>query len=415
MQVAFYSAYVIAFELTVLTGFFLLIGFNELHIAAYGSIIGMAGFFGIAGAWAAQKTGRYKRTSILLLSTTVVASLAGVIAGAFGAGITVMPVIVLIFLGLFQISAYMATPVTLPWFHNVVGAKGWSSFISTRFAVADISVIAMTLIVGALLYGAQETRPFLYVFCIAAALGLVGVSFLGKVPDTAVTEQRSSFKSYIGLFKIAITNKECRDLLILALMRFFAYGMFMPFQAMFLLEELNFDYATIQLMVGVSAVVSILFYKVWAHFQRRFGNANCLKWNVLLSSLDPLLWIMATRSSPVTVYISFVLFGFSGARGVVNAGFISSYLGSLYQSAKEHEKPVYHSLYFVAIGIGLMFAPMASGALILHFNKAPLMVADIFPSGINGFRIAFICTSALLLATGAYAFRKWRTHSDVQN
>jgi len=404
VQVAFYSCFGYAFDVAILTGFYLLIGFSEMHMAAYGSLIGLGCFFGFLGPLIMQKNGSPKKTSLTLLIIAVFACLAGVLFGAFGGWFRFMPIVVLACIAVYQAVLHMATPVLLPWFHNLVNTADWPGFLSTRFVVADVSILALTPVVGFLLLGAQDIDPFLLVFSIAAVLGFIGVYFLSKLPDTTISVEQTGIKTYLKQFADAAKNKGFRSLLLIAFFRFFAYGLIIPFQAMFLIEKLEFDYTTITILVGGGTAISIIFYKVWAYLQKRFGNNRCLKWNILLSAFDPFLWLFATQESSVIIFISVALFGLSGFRGVVNAGYFSSYIGALYHSATEQEKPVFHALYFLVAGVGTLTAPIISGSLLRHFNRVPIVISNYFPSGFDGYKVIFTCACIMLLTTGIFAF-----------
>jgi len=404
-QMSLYTVFGIAYSMVFITGFFRTIGFNELQIAAYGSIMGFMSFLTIVGAWLVQRIGRYRMPAIVLMLSAVVFCTIAVIVGAFGNGRSFIPFIVLSFMGLSFFGTFVVVPVLLPWLHGLVDKQKWTVFLSTRFVAMDVSAIATTIVVGMFLGGAQEINRFLIVFCIASAIGVLGASCLYKLPDLAVTSATTDAKLYIKEIINAILNKEFRFLIAIALLRSFAYGLIIPFQTLFLLEDLKLSYTTISLLVGIGSVFSMLFHKVWARLQRRLGYYNSLRINLVLSVFDPILWMFATQENHVTIYIAFILFGISGAYGAVNAGFWSSYLSTVFQGANEQQKPIYNSLYFVAYGLSVIIAPMISGVVIQYFNRMPLVIPNVFSTGINGFRLVFFASGLFLIVTAIYALR----------
>ena len=414
VHMAIYVIMLSTFDVAFMTGFFLLLGFTELHIAAYGSVMGMAGFLGIFGVWHAQRTGRSKRTVMGLQSSSVVFGTVAVLVGALIPGSSIMPVLVLVLMALYQFGLHTSVPVMLPWYHSLVGEHRWHGFLSTRFIVVDSVMLATTLAVGALLNNAHDTDRFLLVFLVAAAIGMSSMYFMNKIPDLAIAPKILSAKDYIRTLLSAIREKDHRVLLTIALMRSFAYGLVIPFRALFLLEQLSFNYSTISLLIGVSAAFAVVFYKVWAFFQKRFGDFTCLKWNLAMSVLDPFLWLFTTQGNPAPVYIAFVLFGMTGVLGVINAGFWSSYLGVIFQYASEGRKPIYQSLYSLAQGVAVIVAPIVSGIVIQHFNRMPLLLFNAFPEGVDGFRVVFAAAGVLLCATALFALRAKRTEKHPQ-
>ena len=405
VQMACFSAYTSLFDVTILTGFLRLKGFTELHIAAYGSIIGVASFFGIFGAWIAQKTGKYKSTVRLLYATGSLFTLFAVLIGAFGGGGGFVRIIMLSFLGVYQISLYMATPVQLSWFHGIVGKDRWSGFFSTRFIVMDISALIVVIAAGAVIGDAQSVNRFLIVLCVGAALGFSGAYVLGKLPSLEITAKVPNAKSYFKLLVSTMRNRDFKNLLAVAFLRSFAYGLIVPFQTLFLLEDLGFGYSTISLLISFGTVMSMFSYKLWAYFNKKHGFFTSLTWNFLLSVFDPLLWVFATRNSSFPVFIAVALYGISGHRGVVNAGFFTSLMGAILDSASEQQKPIYNSLYYIFNGIAVMLAPIIAGVVLQRYNGAPLFVGGLLKEGLNGFRLVFLAAGLILVVTTIYAFK----------
>lgn len=398
-QISFLSVFVTAVGTTFLVGFFRHIGFSEFQISVYGSAIGFACFFCVFGSWFGQRKGHYKRTVMAFFAAAPVLCAIGVFAGAY----KVAPVIVLVIIAFYQLFLYMAIPVLLSWLHGLVGQRDWPRFFSMRMIVSDISMLATVFAVGLFLGESPDTNRFLWMFSVAVILGFFCVPTVKKIPDPVVTESFPEIKTYLKMIVSAMRKKEILKLLIIAFVRSFAYGFIMPFQPLFLLEVLKFGYESISHLICLGTVFSIFFYKVWAYFQKRYGDFRSLKWNLLLSIVEPFLWLIAARSNPTPVYLAFALFGYFGAQGMVNAGFWPSFLGSVFQLSDESQKPVYTSLYYFVFGAATMFAPLIAGGLVQHFNAAPLMVIAGTDYVVDGYRIIFLIAELLLIATMLYA------------
>jgi len=401
-QIGFINVFGTAAGTTFLVGFFRHIGFSELHIAIYGSFMGVAGLFSIFGSWIAQKTGHYRRTVLALYVLAILFLLGGVYMGAFGGGIGAMPVLVICLVALYLFFLYMAPSVLLAWLHGIVGNGGWEKFFSTRMIIGDSAVLATSLAVGACLGAAPKTGSFLSVFTGAALVGMLSVYATGRMPKPSVAEKYPEIRVYLRIITESIRKREIRWLVIIAFLRAFAYGLIMPFQPLFLLEILKLDYSAISYLICLGTVFAIAFYKVWAYLQKRIGNASSLKWTLLLPVIEPFLWAVAKPGAPLTVYLAFALFGLAGVGGMINAGHWPCYVSVMMQFSDERQKPVNVSLYFLAYGIATIVSPQVGGLILSHFNAAPLY----FGAGavmIDGFMVIFIITGLLLIGAMAYA------------
>jgi len=405
IQAVFFGIFGATFALVFVTGFFRQIGFSELHIAVYGSITGFASLFCIFGTLLVWKTRRYKATVVILVTLSATFAFAAILTGAYGHSLAIIPVIVLILMTLYLLSNFLYIPLMLPWFYSFVGEKRWTGFYSTRLICMDSAVLATTVGIGFLLSKEQSLDRFVYVFCIAAVVGLLSVIILNRLPDFAVAEVSPGIKTYVKELINAIMEKKFRNLLVIATLRTFSYGLVVPFQTLYLLEYLKFEYSTITLLVGMSSLFSIIFYKVWARLQRHFGFFKCLKCTLLLSVLDPVLWLLATQGNFTSIYIVFVLFGMGGVQGIIGSGYWTSYLGALFQRADDKQKPIYNSLYFVTQGITAFIAPMLAGLVIVRFNTSPLYFSGMFSEGINGYKLVFIISGLLLTTLAVYSMR----------
>ena len=379
---------------TFIVGFFRHIGFTEFQVALYGSAIGFAGFLGMIGSWAAQRSGQYKKTVMLLYGSSAIFCLGGVLTGVFGGHGKIVVVIVLVFMALYQLPLYLGSPVILSWLNNVVGQKEWARFFSTRMAIGDGAVLAASLMVGVLLGEAPSTNDFLLVFTIACLAGLSAIYFMHRTPAPVIMDKFPDFKVYAKKIIEAMRKRETQGLLFVAFLKAFAYGLILPFQPLFLLETLHLKYTQISLLIILSTVASILCYKIWAHFQRRIGNFPTLRWNLGLAIAEPILWLLATAKNPGPVFAAYILFGFNGWQGGVNAGYWTSLTGSFFDLSDEHQKPINLAMYFLVFGIATIIAPLVSGTIVENYN---------FGFAIDSYRFLFLIAGAILIVTTLYA------------
>lgn len=400
LQMVSNCVFAAATAVAFIIGYLRKIGFNEIQIAMYGVIIGIAGLFNILGAWVSLGSGNLKKVYLWIMSSSVVFCLMGMIISFFSSPIrnNITPLIILFFFLLWQILNYMGIPALLSWLNNIVGTAGWSGFFSTRMMVSDISIFTTSMIAGILLGGDPKPSKFLLIFLISSLFVMLSIFFMSRVPNAVVEYKAVSARSFFQIFKRAIRRRVFKYLLILIFIRAFAYGIIMPFQPVFLLEKLHMDYTMIALLTNISMIFAIISYKFWARIQNKFGNFTGLKWTVILSILTPFLWMVTSPGFTPAVYVAFMLVGFAGYSGIAGAGNYTSCIGMLFEHANEEDKPICTSLYFFATGLAATISPAIGGILLKYFNANPFSI-PLFKIEVDGYRLIFGIAGIILFAT----------------
>ena len=375
-------------------GYFRNIGFSEMQVGIYGSFIGIASFLNFAGLWLAEKLGDIKRTGLVLCISSVILCFLGVLIG-YLVKTAMVSIAVLVLMFLFQLGWYMGIPVQLYWQYRVVENKNWQKYFSIKMIFGDTAAMVTSMAVGTYLGKAPGSQKFIAVFAIAALVGILGCYFLYSTRSISSREDSFSFDEFSRLILKLLKQPASRNLLILILLRIFAYGMIIPFQPVFLLETIKLDYAEISLMVMLGTVFSIISYRPWAKLQDKYGNLRCLKWNLIACVIEPLIWLAANERNSYILYISYIVFGFSGMQGIVNAGYFTSCLGAIVEHPEEKLKSVYMSMYFVVYGVATMFAPLCGGMILRSFSSSATGIQFIT----DGYRILFFIAAFLLFLT----------------
>ena len=329
--------------------------------------------------------------------------LIGVVTGAFAGNSLVIYIIVLVVMALFNIAIHMAGPVMVAWLNSIVGQKGWAGFFSTRMIAGDIAVLLTSLAVGAYLGASPSTNTFVSCFAVACLIGLIGVYCLHRTPDPNITDSFPDLKGYFKKIIEAMRRPEIRGLMLITFIRSFAYGFIVPFQPLFLLESLGLKYTQISYLLAIGTVFSIIFYKVWAHVQRKLGFYPSLKWNFAFFASEPFFWLFSRPGNHVPVYFAYILFGFNGWGGAVNAGYWTSLVGSFFKNSEEHQKPIYMAMYYLVYGIAFISAPLISGGVIHNFSRFSHMLPGLLSVSLDKFRFIFMIAGVLGIIAALYA------------
>jgi hypothetical protein len=398
IHAAFSNIFFAAMSNTFIIGYFRTIGFSEMHIGVYGMLAGIGGMSCIFGPWISQRTGLYKKTSLMLLTIARAACMLGVLVGAFEIGSMKawVPILTLFFMLIYQLGLYMSTPVILSWFHDLTGRDGWQRFFSVRMIISDTTVLLTSLVIGNILGDSPTRLVFVVVFMVAILFGFGSNFFMGKMPDARVETMHTGVWEYLKKIWNASRQPAFRTLFIILFLRAFAYGLIMPFQPVFLLEVLHFDYGQMSILVTIATSTAVVGYRFWTVLQRRYNNAINFKWNLYLSIFDPLIWAIAAQGNKTLIYIAVALFGLAGVQGLINSGYFLSCIGSIFDRSTDDMKPIFTSMYYVLFGIASSIAPLLGGYFIQSFNR---MQTELFIGNlaINGYSILFAIASVLLV------------------
>ena len=395
----FNNIFFTATSMNYVVGYLRNIEFNEIHVGIYGSSIGVASILNFCGLLIAKKSGGYKKAALLLSAVSITCCFIGLLLG-YLINSALIRIMVLVFLLFFQMSWYMGIPIQLSWQYQIIKDLNWQKYFSSKMIYGDIAILITSWLAGSYLGKNPDSRAFMTVFFISTIIGAISCYLLSGIGDMQMDHTFSSLKGLIEKAISLFRSQKSRNLLVIIFLRIFAYGIIAPFQPVFLLEKIKFSYAMISLMVMLGTVASIIAYKIWARMQTRFGNLNCLKWNLLICIFEPLLWFIASEKNTGVLFFAYILFGFSGMQGLVNAGYFSSCLGAIVENPSENATSIYMSMYFVVYGAATMIAPLFGGIILRYYVGTPtqLFITD-------GYKLLFLIADFLLILVAILAYK----------
>ena len=162
-----------------------------------------------------------------------------------------------------------------------------------------------------------------------------------------------SFFSFIGKIR---TSNFTKFVLFVSLMSF-SVGVSAPLLAVFLLKDLNFNYAQYMGLVTIASMSGFLFQAQFGKTADRLGNLRVIRFAGWGIAIIPILWLVSHNLG----YLFCVQF----AAGAVWAGF-NLLVSNFILEAVSREKHIRCISYFNIMNTGSIFIGAALGGLIVH-------------------------------------------------
>lgn len=130
-------------------------------------------------------------------------------------------------------------------------------------------------------------------FAIGLLFGLVGIFFLAKTPERAMASKKEE-QSLWDLFLKPFSDSNFRNLIFFAAVWNFAINLAAPFFTVYMLKRLNLDMFFITILLTISQVANIIFFRVWGPLCDRLSNKSILSVSGALYLLVILTWTFTT-------------------------------------------------------------------------------------------------------------------------
>ncbi|MFH1361512.1 MAG: MFS transporter, partial [bacterium] len=250
--------------------------------------------------------------------------------------------------------------------HNKRGTYfGW------RSSVMGIVYTGAVLLAGLVLYFARPIGlfwGFAFLILVASLSRFISFYFLTKMYEP---KWRVASTDYFSLYSFLIRIKQSNfaRFVVLASLFVLAVALVSPFFALYLLQDLRYDYLSFTLVIGAAVVTTFVTQRYWGGLADTYGNMKLIRLTVFLISLLPFLWLFS-RSFAYLFVVQ--LFG-----GFVWAGFNLSSTNFIYDAAVSNKRERCIAYYNFLSGLGLAFGALLGGFL---YRNLPLLAGYQFYS-----------------------------------
>jgi MFS family permease len=348
-----------------ITPFALAIGANSLHIGFLSSFIGLVG--PLAQLRSTQLMEKFSRKKIIVAGVLIQALIwLPIIFLGFlfykKIWLDLLPIFLILFYSIQIGIGAIAVPSWFSLMGDLVPEKIRGKYFSKRNKIIGIvSIIAM--LSAGLLLDLFKTKGlvllgFSMIFSISMFARLYSVFLLNKHYDPKITLKKGYYFSFKQFVQQSPKNNFGRFTLFVG---FFYFSVFIasPFIAVYMLEQLKFNYIWYTLITLSGSVFSLLFLPFWGRIGDKHGNRLIIFSSSLMISIVPILWMV----SPSKIYLILVP---SFVSGVFWGAFNLSSFNFIYDSVSPEHRALSATYYHVFLGIGT-FAGGIFGGFILRY------------------------------------------------
>ncbi|MFP4058034.1 MAG: MFS transporter [Candidatus Brocadiia bacterium] len=242
--------------------------------------------------------------------------------------LTVFLVALFAFFGLGAIS----TCAFSSWMRDLVPESTMGSYFAKRLAGAIAVGAGLSLLAG---FGVdlyrqhfpeREIAVYSILFGLGTVFGMVGLWFLGRVPEPRMTAAPT--QGFLATLARPFRDRGFRTLLVFLGTWNFAITLAAPFFAVYMLRRLELRMGYIISLAVLSQLVNVAFLRIWGRLADRFTNKSVLTVSGPLFLVSIVLWPFLTMPEPHALTVPLlvvihVLAGMSSAGVTLCAGNIA--------------------------------------------------------------------------------------------
>lgn len=275
-------------------------------------------------------------------------------------------------------------PVRTTWMVSLTSADNRGKYLGLRLSINTASYIVAFYAMGYLLQrfsGGQTLTGFAVVFSVALVATLLSFFVYTRISEPPHSAQEDESFRFVDFLRETQTRNLGRFVLYTSLFTFTVF-LAAPFFAVYMLNELRFDYMTFAVISSSELIARTLTMPIWGHCVNRFGNLRLVRIASLLIPLVPLLWLV---SSNLVFLVLVQVFS-----GIVWAGFDLCTPNFIFQTVSP-EKRLKYIVFHKALSMAAMSLGSLTAVLLLsHINPilGSSVLAMFLLSGILRFVVA---------------------------
>ncbi|MEK6847355.1 MAG: MFS transporter [Nanoarchaeota archaeon] len=345
-----------------LTPFMLAVGGNSFHVGLLSSLNGLADPVGeITGSKMMERHSRKK----LLINVKIWIAILQVpmilVAYLFwkGALVPALPWIMILLWGLAIPFIFGIGYVSfLSWLGDLIPSERKGEFFANRGKVTGIVGLITFLITGFLL-DLFKTKGYVLLgfsilFGVAIFFRLMSAHYTSKVFNPQFRAKKKFSFSFAGFLK---RYDNYGKFTVYQAIFNFAIMISAPFFAVYMLEDLKFDYTTYTFISLSSTIFYLIFSPLAGKFSDRYGNIKLISIGAFLFPLVPLLWIFLKHPIALALIPGLV-------SGLANAAFVIGTTDFSYDSTSKEKRGICFSYSALLTGFGILGGSFIGGFLV---------------------------------------------------
>ncbi len=301
----------------VFTGYALLLGADESHIALFTSAAYLLATLQILVPHLGRHLVNHKRFIVATGFAEILFRCSPALIPLLIISSDLHLTALMLLVGVGLVCGYAASPFYNTWVANTVPEQIRARFTSRQTIVSTVSAMIAGFAVGRFLdiFPTDEKQTgFTIVFAAGAVFGLLGYFVLSRAPFPRQSADEEETPTASNLLLEPFRDGNFRRAVLFYGLWIFALGIAGPMYSVFMLRYLEISYTEISVYNGLFMVASIVGYRMWAVLVDRFGSKPVLQILLVPSSLLPLLWMCNQPGMHFMVPVALTLSGlmFSG-------------------------------------------------------------------------------------------------------
>ncbi len=251
------------------------------------------------------------------------------------------------------------------WKRDLVPDAVMGRYYARRLSIATAAGAAVTLGSGFFVdHGERWLGDPLLVFAplfLAGGLsGLLGVAFLGRIPEPRMSLEPG--RSIRDILAEPLRDENFRKLLVFLASWNFAINLAAPFFAVYMLSRLGMSMAWVLGLSVVSQVANVLVFRIWGRMADRIGNRSVLSLSGSLFILSIGLWPFTTLPERYVLTIPLLL-AIHLLAGISTAGVNLCAGGITLKLAPRGKATAFLATNALTSGVAATLAPVLAGVM----------------------------------------------------
>jgi MFS family permease len=343
-------------------------------------------------SWRIERLGHWRHTAFrggalgrgALLFAAFVPAAATLLYGA-PAGAIALTVII----ALFALGATIFELGFLTWMAELIPAERRGEFWGRRGRLSGLTALAMGIAAAFVLQrvqrGSGDVAPFGWMFGAGGLIGLAGLLFLRRIPDSRRQRTRAAAPRVAETLLRPTRDANYRRLLVFVAWWGFAGGLIAPFFTVYMLQDLGLSLLTVTVLTTITGATMSLMQLFWGRLGDRFGAKTVLRTGTYIITLVPALWLLVGGAGTWLIIVIQLLAGFGWG------AYHLSLNNLILKIAPDDARPSYLATFGAVNGVSESIAPVLGGALIVTIQAAGVGSERAFQS--------MVAVSLLLFAT----------------
>jgi MFS family permease len=281
---------------------------------------------------------------------------------------------VIISVALYGFFGAIITPLWASWMGDLVPQQERGRYFGKRTAITGVITFFSIVLFGVFLEISRVfqqipiTAAFALIFAVAFIARLVSWQFFRRMYEPKYEVSPKSYFTFVDFLKRMPSNNFGRFVIFAFLMNI-AVQISGPFFAVYVLQELHYNYIQYTVYTFAFAVASFVFMYYWGGHSDLYGNRMIFAITGLLTPVLPLLWLLTGNFWYIIII---QIFG-----GFIWAGFNLSTSNYIYDAVTPQKRARIFAYYNIMTGVGI-FLGASIGGLLYQFIDKPWLFSSKF-------------------------------------